>query len=88
MDNAADIARIAAAQVQAVTEAKAMVDAGQFGQGLADLVQHGRELHQLIGEELAATGASVGEHAGGLYAAMTERLKELEGLLRLDVQQH
>ena len=88
MDNAADIARIAAALVQAVTEAKALVDAGNYGSGLANLLQHGRELHQLIGEELAVAGAAVSEHAVGLYDTMGERLKELEAVLRPDVQRH
>jgi len=31
-------------------------------------------------------GTSVGEYAGGLYAAMGDRLTELEGLLRQEAQ--
>ncbi len=81
--NAEEIARISGALVAALMEAKVMAEAGNFGVGLADLLQHARELHELIGEELTIAGDAVGEYAGGLYHAMGERLKDLEGLVRL-----
>jgi len=86
--NADEIARIAAALVSAMSEARVMADAGSFGPSLEKLLQHARKLHQLIGEELAVAGGAVGEHAGGLYTAMDDKLRELEALLRQDVQRH
>ena len=88
MDNAAEVTRISGALVSALQEARALADAGVYGSALADLVRHARELHALIGQELATAGAVAGEHARGLYSAMGERLNELELLLRPDVRRH
>ena len=68
--NAAELVRISAALIAAMSEARAMVERGNFGPDFADLVQHARELHELIGEELATAGAGVAEYAVGLYVAM------------------
>jgi hypothetical protein len=86
MPNAAEIARISAALVEAMAEASERVAAGDFGADLADLLQHAPDLHQMIGEELETVGSSVGEYAGGLYAGMGDKLKELEALMRQDPQ--
>ncbi len=63
-----------------------MVESGNFGLDFTELVQHARELHELIGEELAIAGTSVGEYAGGLYNAMGDKLHELELLVPQDAQ--
>jgi hypothetical protein len=75
--NTAELARISAALIAAMSEARTMVESGNLGPVFAELVQHARDLHQMIGEELSIAGSAVGEYAGGLYAAMSDRLAEL-----------
>jgi hypothetical protein len=47
-------ARISAAIVKAIAEAKVLVDAENIGPELHDVVQHARELHDLLREQVDA----------------------------------
>ena len=71
--------RISAAIVKAITEAKAMVDAGDFGPALHDVVQHARELHDLLLEQVTAEPRVV-DRLGGLCDAIGENVRRLEEL--------
>lgn len=79
--DANELAQISGALLSALAEARAMADAGNYGAGFADLVQHARELYQLIADELAAAGDAGGEYARGLVGAMGDKLVELDTLL-------
>ena len=79
--DAGELVRISAALISAISDARAMADAGDFGPGFAELVRHARELYQLIADELAAAGDSGGEYARGLASAMGDNLADLDKLL-------
>lgn len=86
--NAAELARISGAVLSAIGEARAMVEAGQFGPELADLVQHIRELHEIAVEELAQAGEAAGEYARGLAASLGAAIARLDAVLRPDRLDH
>jgi len=81
-EHAAEIARISAALVGALTEARAMADAGRFDDELMDLVQHARELGELLDEALSEHGAEVGEYARGVAAHLYAAIADLEQSLQ------
>lgn len=75
---AAEIARISAALVAALAEAKALTDAGRFGAELTELVRHAREMGELLTEALNAHGDAVGEYARSVAASLTAAIANLE----------
>ena len=76
-------ARISAAIVKAIAEAKTMVDAENFGPELHDVLQHARELHDLLREQVAAAPPDVTDRLRGLCDAMGNNVGRLEDLLRV-----
>jgi ABC-type transporter Mla subunit MlaD len=78
---AAEIGRISAALVAALSEAKAMTDAGKFDAELAELVRHAREMSELLNEALDEHGAEVGEYARSVAAHLSDAIARLEQTL-------
>lgn len=72
------LANVSSALLGALHEAQDMVDAGERGEPLADVVRHARELHEIMAEELAGTSRAIDEHAARAFAEMGERLRALE----------
>lgn len=50
----------------------------QVGAELEDVLRHARELLDLMREQFAAAGATVGEYAAGLLHEMADRLAAIE----------
>jgi hypothetical protein len=59
-----------------------MADAGRFDDELMDLVQHARELGELLDEALSEHGAEVGEYARGVAAHLYAAIAVLEQSLQ------
>jgi hypothetical protein len=79
---AAEIARISAALMAALAEAKAMTDAGRFDHELTEVVQHARELGELLNEALSEHGEEVGEYARSVAAHLYAAIASLEQSLQ------
>jgi hypothetical protein len=79
-------ARISAAIVKAIAEAKVLVDAENVGPELHDVVQHARELHDLLREQVEAAPPGVVDRLRGACEAMGNNIGRLEDLLRGDAQ--
>jgi len=75
------LANVSNALLGALHEAQGMVDAGERGEPLADVVRHARELHEIVVEELRETSRAIGEHAARALAEMGERLRALERMI-------
>lgn len=75
-----DLARISAALVDALAEARDFVERGEFGTPLREVLAFARDLAVLADETLAAD-PHAGEHARGLAMQMAERLAALEALV-------
>ena len=75
------LANVSSALLGALHEAQDMVDAGERGPSLAEIVRHARELHDIMIEELGAASRSLGEHAARALSEMGERLYALERML-------
>ena len=75
------LANVSSALLGALHEAQHMVEAGERGEPLADVVRHARELHEILAEEVAAAGRSIGKHAARALTEMGERLRSLEHLV-------
>ena len=58
-----------------------MVDAGDFGPALHDVVQHARELHDLLREQVDTAAPGVVDRLRGLCDAMGNNVGRLEELL-------
>jgi hypothetical protein len=80
-----DGARISAALVKALAEGKTLADAGEIGPALRDLIQHARELCDLLLELLIATEPDSAEYVRGISDVMGNKLDELEALTTLEV---
>jgi len=78
MPDSAYIAHVSGAFLEALHEAQAMIAAGQLGEPLVDVVRHARELHEIMVDELGATG----EQAGGALRELGERLSAMERYLQ------
>lgn len=65
----------------AVREAQGLMQEGELGAPLRDVVRHARELHDVLVEELATGPRRVGEHADDALVEMGERLRTLEQYL-------
>jgi len=72
------LANVSSACLDALREAQDMVDAGETGAQLADVVRHARELHDIIAEELGNVSRDTGEYAGGVLLEFGDRISELE----------
>lgn len=81
-ENAAEIARISAALIAALAEAKAMADAGRFGPELTELVRHAREMGELLTEALDQHAEAVGEYTRSVAAKLTAAIASLEQSIR------
>ena len=76
------LANVSSALLGALHEAQHMVEAGERGNTLAEVVRHARELHEIMTEELAGSGRRpMGEHAARALAEMGERLRSLEHMV-------
>lgn len=75
------LANVSSALLGALHEAQDMVDAGERGEPLADVVRHARELHQIMAEELGGARRAIGEHAARSLVEMGERLRSLERMI-------
>ena len=73
--------RISAAIVKAIAEAKVLVDAENLGPELHDMVQHCRELHDLLREQVEAAPTDVADRLRGICDAMGNNIGRLEELL-------
>jgi len=72
------LANVSSALLGALHEAQHMVDEGERGEPLIDVVRHARELHEIMTEEIAAPGRTLGEQAMRALTEMGERLRALE----------
>jgi len=70
--------RISAALVKAIAEAKATVDAENFGPELRDVVGHARELHDLLREQVNAAEPGVIDRLRTVCDAMGSNVRRLE----------
>jgi sialic acid synthase SpsE len=72
------LANVSSALLGALHAARDMVDAGERGEAVADVVRHARELHEIMTEEMGNASRAVGEHAARAFTEMGERLRSLE----------
>jgi hypothetical protein len=75
------LANVSSALLGALHEAQGMVDAGERGEPLAEVVRHARELHEIMTEEMGNASRAVGKHAARAFTEMGERLRSLEQTL-------
>jgi hypothetical protein len=75
------LANVSSALLGALHEAQGLVDAGERGEPLADVVRHARELHEIMAEELGGRRRAIGEHAERGLTEMGERLRSLERMI-------
>ena len=75
------LANVSSALLGALHEAQDMLDAGEVGKPLADVVRHARELHEIMVEELGNPITAITEHARRSLAEMGERLRSFERML-------
>jgi hypothetical protein len=72
--------RIYAALVKALAEAKMLADAGDVGPTFRDVLQHAREMYDLLLEQMVAAEPGAGEYLMGMCDAMGNKLDALEML--------
>ncbi|MEP6997372.1 MAG: hypothetical protein ABI900_06965 [Betaproteobacteria bacterium] len=77
-----ELASLATALIEALREAQAMAASGHAGAEFEELLQHARELIDIMHEHFAAAGQTAGEYAGGLLHEMRERLATLAAVMR------
>jgi hypothetical protein len=75
-----DLARISATLVDALAEARDIVERGEFGAPLREVLAFARDLAVLADETLAAD-PHAGEHARGLAMHLAEQLAALDALV-------
>jgi hypothetical protein len=75
------LANVSSAFTDALREAQILAAKGEFGQPLAEVLRHARELHEIMVEELGTASRVTGEYAGGVLLEMGERLAALEKCL-------
>ena len=79
--NPAELARISGAMLKALAEARALQAAGDSSDELRNLVQHARDMHDLLLENLIAAEPGTAQYARGLADSMANHLDEMERLL-------
>ncbi len=72
--------------MKALAEARARSEAGDTSDGLRILLDHARELHDLLLENLIAAEPATAQYAHGLADSMANHLDELEQLVELNAQ--
>jgi hypothetical protein len=75
------LANVSSALLGALHEAQGMVDAGERGEPLADVMRHARELHEIMTEEMGSASRAIGVHAARALTEMGERLRSLEQVI-------
>ena len=76
------LADVSSAMVAAVSEAQALVDQGETGAALAEVVRHARELHDILVDELAEYSEGPPVYADEVLVETGRRLRTLEQYLR------
>lgn len=69
--------RVSAEIVIVLGQAKKLVEAGDMGPGLLDLMRHARELHEILTEQLVEAPPAIVAKFGPLSAAMGEGIARL-----------
>jgi hypothetical protein len=72
------LANVSSALMGALHEAQDMVDAGERGPPLVDVVRHARELHEIMMEEMVTARRPAGDQAARALVESGERLRSLE----------
>ena len=75
------LADVSSALRGALHEAQDLVQAGNRGKPLADLIRHARELHGIMAEELAASNPTLAGQGSRALIEMGEQLQSLERAL-------
>ena len=70
--------------LKALAEARTLNAAGDSSDELRRLVQHAREMHDLLLENLIAAEPSTAQYARGLADSMANHLDELERLVDVE----
>ncbi|MEO8755069.1 MAG: hypothetical protein ABI624_20590 [Casimicrobiaceae bacterium] len=73
--------------LKALAEARARSEAGDTSDGLRVLLDHARELHDLLLENLIAAEPATAQYAHGLADSMANHLDELERLVEFNARQ-
>lgn len=76
------LADVSSAMLAAVSEAQALVEQGETGAPLAEVVRHARELHDILVDELAQDSEGPPVYADEVLVEMGRRLRTLEQYLR------
>ena len=77
-------AKISAAIVKAIAEAKTLADAGDSGAELREVVMHARELHDLLLEQMLAAEPENAEYLRGPSDAIGNNIGALEALVGIE----
>jgi hypothetical protein len=82
MDALEDLSGVSQALIAAIAEARACIEAGDFGADLADLVRHARELHRLLLDGIASSVVDVGPRMRGLAMTLGNSMESIEAASR------
>ena len=75
------LANVSSAMIDAMREAQDLVEEGELGAPLVEVIRHARELHDILVEELSFESRPMPEYAGGALMEMGDRLRTLEQYL-------
>ena len=75
------LANVSSAMIDAMREAQGLVEEGELGAPLVEVIRHARELHDILVEELSFESRPMTEYAGGALVEMGDRLRTLEQYL-------
>lgn len=78
----AEIAFISQALVAALTEADALVRAGNFGPDLVELLRHAREVGEMLDEAIALAGSAVDASTRDMAMNLSAAVQSLEKQLQ------
>ena len=79
-----ELARISGAMLKVLAEARALHATGDTSDEQRRLIQHAREMHDLLLESLIAAEPSTAQYARGLADSMANHLDELERLIDVE----
>lgn len=74
----AEIAHLSQALIAALTEADALAKAGSFGPELAEVVQHAREVGEMLRESVQQAGDTVDDRTREMAATLAAAVESLE----------
>ncbi|MEO8754927.1 MAG: hypothetical protein ABI624_19860 [Casimicrobiaceae bacterium] len=77
---------LATVLVAAIAEAKALIDAGEFGDELREVVRHAREMHELLREQVSAAPPGSGERFDTICDTLGANIAWLEELAQDDIR--